>query len=270
MMKKTGEGESRHMATGTGVGATVLTALKAHLAAVAIGATVVVGGGAAAAAVATGAIHSPAQASSTAHADKTPDAQATHGAQGETARANACANNDDAKHMASVYANMFRPASGSGKSAEQTAQADICAFFAGSDGHAVGFGEIRQALDIAAAIEMNMASKHSDTATASACLAADPATGNSADAGNSATSGQPSFTAPTADEATTLGILKSVFDKMSHGTPLAQLARACGVPAAPGTAGSGGSSSGDNGGAHGKPTGTPGARPTGTPGSGHP
>src|SRR5690349_7146399 len=80
----------QQMATGTGVGATILTALKAHLAAVAIGATVVVAGGTAAAAVATGAIHPPAQASA-AHADKTPGARATEAAaNGATARASAC------------------------------------------------------------------------------------------------------------------------------------------------------------------------------------
>jgi hypothetical protein len=254
------------MATGSGVGAAVLTALKAHLAAVAIGATVVVGGGAAAAAVATGAIHPPAQASTT-HSDKTPGTQATHVAtQGETARANACANNGDAKRLASVYATMFQSGS-SGTSAEQTALHDICVIFAGTDGHAVGFGEIRQALDIAAAIETRTATD----ASASNCLTAGRTDGKpegTPGASQSASAGQPSFTAPTADEATTTGLIKSIFDKVSHGTPLEQLASACDVPAVPGTTGSGGS--GDNGGDHGKPTGTPGARPTGTPGSGHP
>ncbi|HST87743.1 MAG TPA: hypothetical protein VLJ14_05135 [Ktedonobacterales bacterium] len=254
------------MATGSGVGATVLTALKAHLAAVAIGATVVVGGGAAAAAVATGAIHPAAQASA-AQSGKTPGAQATHAAtQGETARANACDKNGDAKRMASVYANMFQ-SGGSGTSAEQTALHDICALFVGTDGHAVGFGEIRQALDIAAAIETRTAAN----ASASNCLTAGRTDGKpegTPGASQSASAGQPSFTAPTADEATTTGLVKSIFDKVSHGAPLEQLARACGVPSVPGTAGSGGS--GDNGGGNGKPTGTPGARPTGTPGAGHP
>jgi len=253
------------MATGSGVGATVLTALKAHLAAVAIGATVVVGGGAAAAAVATGAIHPPAQASTT-HSDKTPGTQATHAAQGETARANACADNGDAKRMASVYANMFQ-SGGSGTSAEQTALHDICAIFVGTDGHAVGFGEIRQALDITAAIETRTATN----ANASNCLTTGRTDGKpegTPGASQSASAGQPTFTAPTADEATTTGLIKSIFDKVSHGTPLERLASACDVPAVPGTAGGG--SSGDNGGDHGKPTGTPGARPTGTPGSGHP
>jgi|SRR5690348_1556494 len=256
------------MATGSGVGATVLTALKAHLAAVAIGATVVVGGGAAAA-VATGAIHSPSQASTT-HADKTPGAQATNAAaQGKTARANACANNGDAKQLASVYANMFQ-SGGSGTSAEQTALHDICTLFAVTDGHAVGFGEIRQALDIAAAIETHTATN----ASASNCLTAgrtDSKPEGTPGASQSASAGQPSFTAPTADEATTTGLVKSIFDKVSHGMPLADLARACGVSAVSGTAGSGGTGgNGDSGGDHGKPTGTPGARPTGTPGSGHP
>lgn len=267
------------MATGSGVGAAVLTALKAHLAAVAIGATVVVGGGAAAAAVATGAIHPPSQASA-GQADKTPGARATQAANDKTARANACNNNGDAKQLASVYANMFQ-SGGSGTSAEQTALHDICAIFVGTDGHAVGFGEIRQALDIAAAIETHTATN----ASASNCLTAARTDGKSdgkpegtPGASQSASAGQPSFTAPTADEAATTGLVKSIFDKVSHGTPLAELARACGVSSVPGTAGSGAGDNGDNGGGDGKPTGTPGARPTGTPGarptgtpgSGHP
>lgn len=221
--------------------ASLLTAVKANAAAVAVAGAVVVGGGAAAVAVTTGAVHLPGQRTEATH---TPDATA-----GAAARLQACANNGDASRLADVYAPMF----GGSKA---TATTDICKLFAGTT-HAYGFGEVQQMLDIAATIEHNGGS--------AACLSTPLAT---ATPGKPGDAGQPSFTAPSSDESTTMGLIDTIMKDNANGTSLAHLASNCSVPHRPGSAGTGsGTPDGQpEGTPGGKPTGTPGAKPTGTPG----
>jgi hypothetical protein len=203
------------MAHSTGLGA-LLAAAKAHAAAVAVVGTVVVAGGAATLAVTTGALHLSGH-----QAEATP---AGHdGTDGSTARAQACTNhNGDAQRLASVYAPMF------GGSAT-TAQNDICTLFVNSAaGHALGFGEVQKVLDIATTIEAKQGGS-------TACLTTPlPASGH----GKPSDAGKPSFTVPSASEATTMGIVTSIVHDMQAGTPLEQLARNCDVPHRPGDAGS--------------------------------
>ncbi len=245
--------------------ATVLGALKGHAVAVAVASTVLVGGGAAAA-VATGTIHLPGQASAsaqdaaTATHTHTPGADATSGA---AARQAACSqHNGDAQRLASVYGPLF-------KGDATSAQDEICTLFVGSDGHAVGFGEVQQMLDIAAAIETNKGTGACLTTPLAASPAATP--GKPADTGKPANVGQPSATIPTqAAPGTTMKLLLQI-QQDAKTSPLAQLAANCGASLRPADAGTGtgtGNGNGNQGAATpaAKPTGTPDARPTGTPG----
>lgn len=221
------------MASGSGL-ATALAALKGHAVAAAVVGTLVVGGGAAAVAVTTGAVHLPGAATQQGQngkATEAPDTATPH-------TAAACATSGDAARLAAIFAPMFGGAS--------TAQTEICTLFIGSNGHALGFGEVQQVLEITAAIEANGGK--------TACLTSSASHGQ-----GSGNSGQPSFTAPTSTASTTDGIIADVLKGMQDGTPLAQLARQCDAPHVTGNPGSG------SGG--GQPTGTPGARPTGTPGA---
>ena len=158
------------MASGTAV-STVLATLKGHAVAVAVVGAVVVGTGAAAAAVATG------------HAQLPGQTTAPHGKQSQdqaTDRAKACADNGDAKRLAGTYAPMFDHSA-------QKAQDAICAIFVNKEGsHAIGFGEIRQALNIAATIE-------SSKQGATDCLTATSAPGKSGSAGKPADPGKPTL-----------------------------------------------------------------------------
>src|SRR5258707_429149 len=63
----------------------------------------------------------------------------------------ACANSGDAARLAAIFAPMF----GGGTSGTSAAQTEICTLFVGSNGHAFGFGEVQQVLEITAAIEAN-------------------------------------------------------------------------------------------------------------------
>ncbi len=227
--------------------ATVLGAIKGHAVSVAVASTVLVGGGAAAAAVATGAVQLPGQASTHATSTKTPGAGATNGA---AARQAACTqHNGDAQRLASVYGSLF-------KGDKSSAQDEICSLCVGSDGHAVGLGEVQQMLDIAAAIE---ASNGSGT-----CLTKPVAT---ATPGKPSDPGKPSASMPTqAAPGTTMALLQQI-EAAATSSPLAQLAVNCGASLQPADAGSG-SEGGSQGAAtpSAKPTGTPDAKPTGTPG----
>lgn len=232
------------MAAGTGL-ATALAAVKAHAAAVVIGALVVGGG---AAAVATGAVQLPGASSQhqTAHgaAIKTESPSAT-----ETGHsAAACATNGDADRLAATFASMF--------DSKDSAKQSICSLFVGADGHPLGFGEVQQTLEITAAIEANGGS--------TACLASTDTHGQGTptDKGKptgtpGSAAGQPNFTVPTSTTATTMSLIKQVLGAEQHGVPLAQLAQSCDAGHATGNPGSGND---------GRPTGTPGAKPTGTPG----
>lgn len=215
------------MASGTGLAA-LLSAVKANAVAVAVAGTVVVGGGAAAMAVTTGVVHLPSQASTT----HTPDADGTPDS--ATARQDACmTQNGDASRLAQDYAaKLF------GKD-QTAAQKEICTLFVGTDGRAFGFGEVRQMLDLAVAVETSTASK----TTSKTCTV--------------------TYTAPTTTDAKAQvaavdALLKQIMQAVANGTPVEQLSRDCGV-----THGDGSNGSNGNGG---KPTGTPGAKPTGTPG----
>jgi hypothetical protein len=224
------------MASGSGL-ATALAALKGHAVAAAVVGTLVVGGGAAAVvAVTTGAVHLPGAATTQGQdngkATEAPDKATPH-------TAAACANSGDAARLAAIFAPMF----GNSASAAKT---EICTLFVGSNGHAFGFGEVQQVLEITAAIEANGGK--------TACLS-----GSASHGQGSGNSGQPSFTAPTSDAGTTDGIIADVLKAVQDGTPLAQLAMDCDAPHVTGNPGSGDG--------HGQPTGTPGARPTGTPGA---
>ncbi len=241
------------MSAGSTLGS-LLTAVKAHAVAVAVAGVVVVGGGAAAVAATAGAGHLPS------HTTDTPAASATHTAKanataGAAAREQACANhNGDAQRLAAVYSPMFA-------GDKRSAQDEICTLFAGSDGHAFGFGEIQQVLDIAATIERHGGS--------TACLTSPLPT---ATPGRPGDAGKPSFVAPTqAAPGATMALVATIM-RDAQTTPLQQLAGNCNVPHRPGAAGTGaGTGSGTGGGqgngqGSGKPEGTPGAKPTGTPG----
>jgi len=235
------------MASGSGL-ATALAAIKAHGAAAAVVGTLVVGGGAAAVGVATGAVRVPGI---TTH---TQDG-------GTTVRAAACANNGDAQRLAGIFSPMF-----DGDKAK--AQQSICTLFVGTDGHARGFGEIQQALEIAAAIEANGGSTACLSGSAAGAQHGTPAAKGTPEAKGTPAGGQPSFTAPSSTADATMGLVKQVLDKADHGTPLAQLAKDCGathVTGNPGDGGNGQRPTETPGGA--RPTGTPDARPTGTPGA---
>jgi hypothetical protein len=228
------------MASGGGL-ATALAALKGHAVAVAVVGTLVVGGGATAAAVATGAVH-------------VPGVNTSQDNGGTTARAQACATNGDAHRLADIFAPMF----GGDKA---VAQDNICTLFVGADGHAVGFGEIQQALEITAAIEQN---KGDD-----ACLSGDathgtPTTKGKPETAGTPATGQPSFTAPTSSAGATMTIVHKVLDTAAQGTPLGKLAEQCGATHVTGGGDQGQQPEGTPGA---KPTGTPGAKPTGTPGA---
>src|SRR5262249_16094005 len=108
---------------------------------------VLLAGGTAAAAVATGMVKGPSQQSNAQHGQN-----AQHNQHDQTSdRAAACANNGEAQRLAAIYAPMFGSA--------HKAQDSICAIFVNKgSNHAIGFGEIRQALDIAAAIETHHSS----------------------------------------------------------------------------------------------------------------
>ncbi len=239
--------------------ATVLGALKGHAVAVAVAGTVLAGGTAAAAAVATGAVHLPTQASASAHdaasATHTPGADAANGA---AARKAACTeHNGDAQRLASVYGPLFK-----GDSASP--QDEICTLFVGSDGHAVGFGEVQQMLDIAAAIE---ASKGTGSCLTTPLAASTP--GKPSDTGKPTDAGKPSATIPTqATPGTTMKLVQQI-EKDAQSSSIEQLAANCGASFRPADAGTGADNgSGNQGEAtpEAKPTGTPDARPTGTPG----
>jgi hypothetical protein len=220
------------MASGSGL-ATALAALKGHAVAVAVVGTLVVGGGATAAAVATGAVHVPGV--------NAP--QQDNG--GTTARAAACANNGDAQRLAAVFAPMFN-----GDTAK--AQEQICTLFVGADGHARGFGEIQQALEITAAIEQNGGD---DACLTEAVTHGTPTTKGKPPTGGTPAAGQQTLTAPSATTSDTMAIVTKVLDTAEQGTPLGKLAQQCGASHVTG------------GGDQGQPQGTPGAKPTGTPGA---
>jgi hypothetical protein len=232
------------MAGGTGL-ATALAALKGHAAAVAVVGTLVVGGSAAAVAVTTGAVHLPGSSTT----------QGSHGKSTETATNNtaaACANNGDAQRLADLFAPMFDSA--------DSAKQSICTLFVGSDGHTVGFGEVQQALEITAAIEVNGGA--TDCLTSPAAHGQGTPTTHGKPAGTPTPQGGSSgFSVPTSTTATTMSIVKQIFAAEQHGTPLALLAQACGASHAGGSG-----QPTETPGAGAKPTGTPGARPTGTPG----
>jgi hypothetical protein len=229
------------MASGSGL-ATALAVLKGHAVAAAVVGTLVVGGGAAAVvAVTTGTVHLPGAA--TLHGQNGKATEAPDSATPHTAAA--CATSGDAARLAAIFAPMFGGAS--------TAQTEICTLFVGSDGHAFGFGEVQQVLEITAAIEANGGK--------TACLS-----GSASHGQGSGNSGQPSFTAPTSTAGTTDGIIADVLKAMQNGTPLAQLAMDCNAPHVTGNPGSGSGGGQPTGTPGARPTGTPGARPTGTPG----
>jgi hypothetical protein len=226
------------MASGSGL-ATALAVLKGHAVAVAVVGTLVVGGGAAAVvAVTTGTVQLPGAATlhgQNGKATEAPDTATPHTATPHTAAA--CATSCDTARLASIFAPMFGGDTG-------TAQTDICTLFVGSDGHAFGFGEIQQTLEIAAAIEANGGK--------TACL-----TGSASHGQGSGNSGQPSFTAPSSGAAATMTIVGEVRKAVQQGTPL------CAARPAVRRGARDGQSRRLPGA---KPTGTPGAKPTGTPG----
>lgn len=232
------------MAASSGL-ATALGALKAHAVAATVATTVLVGGGAAAAAVATGTVHLPGQATTHVTSTKTPGANATDGAD---ARLKACTqHNGDAERLASAYGPLFKGDSSS-------AQNEICTLFVGNDGHAVGFGEVQQMLDVAAAIEAN----HGTGACLTKPLAASTP-GKPADTGKPSDAGKPSATIPTqAAPGTTMALIKQI-QKDAATSSLAQLAANCGASMRPAIAGTS-----TDGGGHEQAT--PAAKPTGTPG----
>ena len=231
------------MASGSGL-ATALAALKGHAVAVAVVGTLVVGGGATAAAVATGAVHVPGVT--------TQQSQNENG--GNTARAAACAHNGDAQRLAGIFAPMF-----DGDTAK--AQEQICTLFVGSDGHARGFGEVQQALEITAAIER----KGDDACLTDAATHGTPTTKGKPPTAGTPAAGQQTFTAPSATKGDTMAIVAKVFAAVQSGTPLGKLAQQCDATHITGNPGGGQGQ--PEGTPEAKPTGTPGARPTGTPGA---
>jgi hypothetical protein len=234
------------MATGTTTVGTLLATLKAHAAAVALASTVVVGGGAAALA-ATGHLDLPGNGKSD-----------NNGAPSAATQAAQCAgHNGDAENLAATYKSMF------GGSAT-TATKDICTIFVGTSGRHYGFGEVRQILNIAAAIE--------NKGGADACLSAMSEPGNSGNAGTppatgkptgtpgsssgdhgrptvtpgsesgdhakptgtpgksgDGSNGQPLLTIPPASAATTMAMIHTILSHDGSSTPLARLAQSCGA-----------------------------------------
>lgn len=261
------------MASGSGL-ATALAALKAHALTTAVVGTLVVGGGAATVGVATGVVQVPGI--STHQGSDTADTQ----------RAQSCTTNGDAARLAAIYAPMF---DGSATSAQQT----ICTLFAGSGGHAYGMGDVQLILETTAAIERNgndtACLSASSTASSTASSAhgqptetgkpANPGNGgnagNGGNSGNAGGGGAASATIPTATASGTTTIINAVIAADGHGTPLAQLARACGATPTTGNP-NGGTDQGQGQGqpattpgAGANPGATPGGKPTGTPGQGH-
>jgi hypothetical protein len=234
------------MASGSGL-ATALAALKGHAVAVAVVGTLVVGGGATAAAVATGTVHVPGVNTH----------QQENG--GTTARAAACVNNGDAQRLAGIFAPMF-------DGDKAIAQENICTLFVGANGHARGFGEIQQALEITAAIEhsgddacLTGGTTHGTPTTHST-----PTTKGKPPTAGTPAAGQQTFTAPSATTSDTMAIVNKVLDTTEQGTPLGKLAQQCGATY---VTGSGGDQGQPQGTPEAKPTGTPGAKPEGTPGA---
>jgi hypothetical protein len=249
--------------------ATALAALKTHAAATAIIGTLVVGGGAATVAVATGAVHMPGSAPQTQGSTQQPSgADHAHGtATAGAQRAQACTSNGDAARLAAIYAPMFG-------NAQSTAQHDICTLFAGSGHQVLGLGQVQLMLETAAAIERNGGN--------AGCLAAAPANGQPTPTGKPANPGKPdsagtpaagqvgaqATTVPSASASDTETIIGAILkaDPTGNGTPLAQLARACGATATTGNPNGGAGDGPPTTVPGGEPTHTPGARPTSTPG----
>jgi hypothetical protein len=227
------------MASGSGL-ATALAALKGHAVAVAVVGALVVGGGATAAAVATGNVHVPGVTTQQHSQNESANENG-----GTTARTAACADNGDAQRLAGIFAPMFG-------NSKDNAQKEICTLFVGTDGHARGFGEIQQALEVTAAIERS--------GDKGACLTEDTTHGTPTTKGKPPTAGtpaagQPTFTAPSATTSATLAIVTKILDAANHGTPLAELAQRCSATHVTG------------GGDQGQPEGAPEAKPTRTPGA---
>jgi hypothetical protein len=212
------------MASGSTTLSTLLAGLKAHAGAAAVAGAVVVAGGAAAAAAATG------------HLGNNSSVNNAPGA--ATQVANCAGHNGDAANLAVTYKSMF------GGDAS-TATKDICTIFVGTSGRHYGFGEVRQILNIAAAIE-NKGS--------SACLSASSAPGDSgtsgdhskptatpgksggdhgrptATPGSSGDHGQPSLKIPSASAADAMANVQSILSYVNQGVTLAKLAQSCGAP----------------------------------------
>jgi hypothetical protein len=266
----------------TGPASAILAALKTKAAAAVIAGAVVVGGGATAVAVTTGAVHLPGQTTTAAqqgdqHSGDTKD--------GSDARAQACATNGDAQKLAATYKAMF---GGSAKDA----QVAICQVFVNANGgHAVGLGDIRQALDLAAWIEskggatacLTSSPAHGDSSDTSGSTggngssagnagdhgkSGDHGSGNNGSGGSTDSHGQATLTIPSASTATTEAVLKAIFAAEQSGRPIAQMAQACGAPHGVGDGGSDGSGTGSQGGGDGHGNGggvKPGPTPAGPP-----
>jgi hypothetical protein len=243
------------MASGSTTLSTLLAGLKAHAGAAAVAGTVLVGGGAAAAAVATGAVH-------------IPQGNNTGAPSAATQIANCAGHNGDAANLAKTYKSMF------GGDAN-TATTDICTIFVGTGGRHFGFGEVRQILDIAAAIENNGGSTSCLDNVGTSGSVSDhgkptetPGKGGSGDHGrptvtpgsgsgdHSGSTGQPTLTIPSASAGDTMNLVNAIEKADAKGAPLARLAQSCGAPVGADSTGSG--SDGN------KPDGTPEA--TETPG----
>lgn len=242
--------------------ATVLGALKAHAVAVAVASTVLVGGGTAVAVVATGTVQLPGQQPTTGRTAHPTEAAGAHATSGSAARQAACTqNNGDALRLASVYGPLFAgDVDSAGKPV--SAQDEICTLFVGSDGHAVGFGEVQQILDIVAAIQAQGGS--------SACLTTPLAAstpGKPSDTGKPSDAGKPSATiSAQATPGTTMALVQQI-EQDAKTSSLPRLAVNCGATLRPAPAGtSNGSGPQDGATPSAKPTDVPGGKPTGTPG----
>lgn len=208
------------MAGSTGL-ATALAVVKGHAVALAVVGTLVLGGGAAAVAVTTGAVHVPGGTTQ----------QVVHGTATGTSSSStlaACTKSGDAQRLADLFAPMF--------DSKDSAKQSICTLFVGSDGHAVGFGEVQQVLEITAAIELNGGAADCLT-TAGTHGQGTPTTKGKPAVTPFAGTGTPSFTAPTSTTAVTMDTVKQVFAAAKQGTPLAQLALNCGASHATGNPG---------------------------------
>ncbi len=225
------------MAAGSTTLSTLLAGLKAHAGAAAVAGAVVVGGGAAAAAVATGAVHLP-QGNSSAPSTATQIA-------------NCASHNGDAASLAGTYKSMF-----GGNTA--TATTDICTIFVGTSGRHFGFGEVRQILDIAAAIEVSgsdaclTSASSSSSSTDHGKPTATPSrsggdhgrptvTPGSSSGDHGGSTGQPTLKIPSASASTTMADVQAILKADPQGTPLARLAQACGAPVGTDSSSSGGS-----------------------------